>query len=193
MADHTAIYSVGETLAKLLRDNMRELTSPDSLTLLALEEIEIDDAAKLNLYLYEVKEEKHLKNQELEEVNSNELRYPPLSLNLLYLVTPYAKDKRDEHRILGEAMRIFHDNPILKGEVLQGSLAGGDEELHLILAPTSLEDLSKIFPHAKPYRLSVCYEVRSVKIESRRKEKIVRVEERKIEYYQMKMRGREIG
>ncbi len=78
-------------------------------------------------------------------------------------------------------MQIFHDNSILRGSVLPDSLVG--DELKLIMTPLSIEDLNKICTviyKSKPYRLSVCYEVTPVAIESLREREVKRVTEREL-------------
>ena len=193
MSDYTAIADVGETLKKLLWDNIKEdntaksiIESEDQITLSSPEETE--PSKKLSLFLYQITENVYLKNQEMQIVNSTELKYPPLSLNLFYLVTPHTKKGENDHIILGKVMQIFYDNSILRGSVLQGSLADSREELKLILNPLSTEELNKIWTvmsKSKPYKLSVCYEVTPVKIESMRERKVKRVIERELEKYQL--------
>nr|QNO51039.1 hypothetical protein EDLMLJLI_00032 [Methanosarcinales archaeon ANME-1 ERB6] len=194
MSDYTAIVDVGETLKKLLWDNIKEdntaksiIESEDQITLSSPEETE--PSKKLSLFLYQITENVYLKNQEMQIVNSTELKYPPLSLNLFYLVTPHTKKGENDHIILGKVMQIFYDNSILRGSVLQGSLADSREELKLILNPLSMDELNKIWTvmsKSKPYKLSVCYEVTPVKIESMRERKVKRVIERELEKYQLR-------
>jgi len=193
MSDYTAIADVGETLKKLLWDNIKEdntaksiIESEDQITLSSPEETE--PSKKLSLFLYQITENVYLKNQEMQIVNSTELKYPPLSLNLFYLVTPHTKKGENDPIILGKVMQIFYDNSILRGSVLQGSLADSREELKLILNPLSMDELNKIWTvmsKSKPYKLSVCYEVTPVKIESMRERKVKRVIERELEKYQL--------
>ncbi|MCF6155892.1 MAG: DUF4255 domain-containing protein [Candidatus Brocadia sp.] len=184
MSEYTAIADVGETLIRLLRDNMSDLIPPDSIVLLSPADVEGQNI-RLTLFLYSVVENPHLKNQEMHEISPTQLRYPPLTLDLQYLLTTYAStvipDRTErtleEHRILGRAMRIFYDNAILSGSVLQGGLAGTDEELRITLNPVSLEDLTKLwtaFPN-RSYRASVGYLVTPVRIDSIREMGMQRV------------------
>lgn len=184
MSDYTAIADVGETLIRLLRDNMSDLIPSGSIVLLSPADVEGQNI-RLTLFLYSVVENPHLKNQEMHEVSPAQLRYPPLSLDLQYLLTTYAStvipDRTErtleEHRILGRAMRIFYDNAILSGSILQGGLAGKNEELRITLNPISLEELNKIwsvFPNIS-YRASVSYLVTPVRINSMREMDMQRV------------------
>lgn len=186
MSDYTAIADVGKTLKKLLWDHLKEdniirsmIASEDQITLSSPEDIEPDK--KLSLFLYQVTENAYLKNNEMQIVNPTKQKYPPLSLNLFYLVTPHIQNRENDHIILGKVMQIFHDNSILRGSVLQGSLVGGREELRLMLSPLSVEDLDKLWNvvfKSKPYKLSVCYEVTPVQIESLREREVKRITER---------------
>ena len=191
MSDYTAIADVGKTLKKLLWDNIKDdntaksiIESEDQITLSSPEEIESDK--RLSLFLYQVTENDYLKNQEMQSVNSTKLKYPPLSVNLFYMVMPHTQNREKDHIIVGKVMQIFYDNAILRGSILQGSLAG--DELKLILNPLSMDELNKIWnvmSKSKPYKLSVCYEVTPVKIESMRERKVKRVIERELEKYQL--------
>ena len=183
MSDYTAIADVGETLKKLLWDNIKAdnttKTIIDQITLSSPEDVKSDK--ELSLFLYQVTENAYLKNQEMQMVNSSKLKYPSLSLNLFYLVTPHTQNRDNDHIILGKVMQIFHDNSILRGSVLPDSLVG--EELKLILTPLSIDDLNKIWnviSKLKTYKLSVCYEVTPVVIESMREREVARVTEREL-------------
>ena len=124
MSDYTAIADVGETLKKLLWDNIKDdstaksiIESEDQITLSSPEEIESDK--RLSLFLYQVTENDYLKNQEMQSVNSTKLKYPPLSVNLFYMVMPHTQNREKDHIIVGKVMQIFYDNAILRGSILQ--------------------------------------------------------------------------
>ena len=173
MADFTGIGDIGETLKKLLKDDPWTGISPKpEITFKSPKEIKDDGgtANTVSLFLYQILENPHLKNEEGIRVNDAQLQVPPLVLDLFYLVTPYSEDKTQEKYILGKVMQIFYDHAILAGTVLQGSLAGADEELRLVAHPLSLDDLTKIWSAFQEvaYRLSVAYLVTPVRIDSAR-------------------------
>jgi hypothetical protein len=181
MSDCNAISDVGKTLIELLEDNIEDdsLIGLNQITLSSPEEIE--SGKKLSLFLYQVTENAYLKNEEMQSLNTTKLKYPPLTLSLFYLVTPLTQNMASVHTILGKVMQIFHDNSILRGSVLQGSLVG--EELRLILTPLSVDDLNKIWnviSKSKTYKLSACYEVTPVRIESMREREVTRVIKREL-------------
>jgi hypothetical protein len=200
MSDFRAISGVSSTLQALLRDRM-EL--PGGVTLNDLQ-ITIStplgetppgtppapEAPRVNLFLYQVSESPFLSNQDLPG-RGHPAAYgnPPLSLNLHYLVTAYGShaagngaflDESQAQQLLGSAMRVLHDFPLV-GESLQTmrepvgrailhpALVGAYERLKICLDPISIEDLTKIWTALTiPYRLSAAYSVSVVQIESRR-------------------------
>lgn len=199
MADYTAIADVGETLIDLLRESMQDLVTPSSIILASPGEIEPQDSPRLCLFLYQVSESPYLKGQEMQALNSTMLKYPPLTLDLYYMLTSYGSrqiaDRTErtieEHTVIGRAMNILYDNAILRGSVLKGSLAGSGEELKVTHHPISLDDLSRLwnsFPD-KPLKLSVCYMVTPVKIDSTRLVEARRVIEKETGFYQISERG----
>jgi hypothetical protein len=168
MAGTTAIKDVGETLVNLFKNKMNldiVLGSPG----------EIDEDSKLSLFLFQVLENIHLKNREMQQIDSNKLKYPPLSLDLYYLLTAHFPQETtaktyDAHKLLGQAMQVLYDNAILTGDDLHGSLKNSIEELHITLNPMGLEDITNIWNtfQNKSYKPSVCYVVSPVNIESAR-------------------------
>ena len=80
--------------------------------------------ARVNLFLYRVTENGYLQNQEIPGRGGSDYGHPPLSLNLHYLLTAYGSDlipgatpaTTDEKLaqfLLGSAMRVLHDVPIV--------------------------------------------------------------------------------
>lgn len=180
MSDFTVIADVGETLKKLLEDDPWTGILPiPEITFKSPKEIKDDGGStnKVSLFLYQIHENPHLRNEEPLRVNDSHLQTPPEVLDLLYLVTPYSDDKTQEKVILGKVMQIFYDNALLSGTILQGGLAGSDEDIRLLFNPISLDDLTKIWSAFQDvaYRLSVSYLVTPVKIDSTRQTGMQRV------------------
>ncbi|HMK56409.1 MAG TPA: DUF4255 domain-containing protein [Dissulfurispiraceae bacterium] len=173
MSDFTAIGDIGETLKKLLdSDPWTGISPKPEITFKSPKEVKDDggSANKVSLFLYEIIENPHLRNEEPIRVDDSRLHTAPLVLDLYYLVTPYSDDKTQEKYILGKVMQIFYDHSILGGTILQGSLSGSDEEMRLVPHGISLDDLTKIWNAFQDvaYRLSVAYLVTPVKIDSTR-------------------------
>ena len=167
----TTIADVGITLIRLLEVSMEPKSK---ITLLSPVDREDEN---LTIFLYSIIENPYLKNEERQMVNPAQLEYPPLSLDLYYLLTSYSSTGGDDteriegqHEILSRAMRVFYDNGILRGTILQGGLAGTDQELRVTLNPITVEDLTRIwsvFPN-QALMPSVSYLVTPARIDSRR-------------------------
>lgn len=190
MGDHNAIKNVGETLIDLFWDNIKDdleikniISGENQISLLSPKDMESDASKKLSLYLYRVTEYHYLKNVDMPIENHEKLRGPPLYLTLHYLITPNTADSESDHILLGKIMQILHDNAIIRGSILKGSLADSGEELRIILEPLSIDDIQKIWTIMdRPYKLSVSYMINPVSIVSLREREIVRVVEKRDEY-----------
>jgi hypothetical protein len=149
---------------------------------------------QMSLWLYHVIPNEHLRNspfvrrRDPNNPNDDDAQfYPPLVLNLLYLLTPSIQsdgtgsDQLADQRLLGRVMQILHDQAVLP---MQSRETPGDgTELHLSLAPRTIEELAEVWEAMQqPYRLSVCYEVRVVRIPSLRRRLGTRVAERATEF-----------
>lgn len=90
-----------------------------------------------------------------------------LPLDLHYIATPWADNALDEHRILGRAMQIFEDTPILSGPLLHAS--GGwspEDSVQVVLEEVSTEAVMRTFDSLPlDYHLSVPYLVRVVRVD----------------------------
>ncbi len=193
MSDYTAIADVSYTLIDLLRNKMEGLIDPDSIVVVSPGEIEANDNVRLSLFLFQIIENVHMKNQEMQIINPTKLKYPPLIMDLSYMLTSYPssgiQDKtertKEEHSILGKTMQILHDNSIITDPFLRGSLTDDGQELHISQNPLNLDDMTKIWStfQDRPFRPSVCYLVSNVRIESTREKESKRVIDRKFDSY----------
>jgi len=191
MADYTAIADVSGTLINLLRSNMGDLIANPNSSIILCSPGEVEDnAIRLSLFMYRIEENDYLRNREMQQINSNILKNPPLTLDLFYMLTAYSpiddptEQTIEEHKILGMAMRILYDNAILRGSVLQGSLAGTDSELRIILTMMSMENVTQMWSsfQDKPYKPSAFYQVTPVAIDSMRQQSIQRIVEKDIQF-----------
>jgi hypothetical protein len=199
MSDFRAIGGASATLQALLSDRM-EL--PDWLTSVPVTIGQPPFSSKdtdprkedprVNVFLYRVTENGFLQNQEIPGSGSRgAYGRPPLSLNLHYLITAYGNaevqvtngsslwDDSTAHLLLGSAMRVFHDVPIITEKVstvrpptglavLDESLRDAYEKVRLSLEPLTLEDITKVWTAlGLRFRLSAAYVVNVVQIESR--------------------------
>jgi len=185
MSDYRAIADIGETLIELLRDNMQDLIPRrQSIVMASPGEIEENDDVRLSLFLYQVLENVHLKNRDMQIKDPKTLVFPPVALDLYYMLTSYPSGVQDisertkeEHSILGRVIQILNDNAVLTGSVLKGGLARNGHDLHITLSPLSLDDMTKMwttFP-GKTFRSSICCLVTPVIIDTKREITVQRV------------------
>lgn len=139
----------------------------------------------VNLFLYRVNESPPWKNMDWpgDSAHPDKILRTPLSLDLFYLLTPYSPrvatpitDTALSGRILGKAMQILHENPVLNdihnpyydaddNEHFAEDLRNSYEQIKIMLNPVDLEEMSKIWSMGdKPYRLSATYCVSLVQI-----------------------------
>lgn len=188
MSNFKVIGDIGETLKNILDDNTKwtDITKPE-ITLKSPKQIKDDGEVnnKVSIFLYQIVENIHLKNEQLQRIDNTNFRHPPMALDLSYLVTPYSIDPTQEKYILGKVMQIFFDNPVLTGTVLTGSLKGTDDEFRLIFNPLSLDDLTKIWGDFQDvdYKLSISYIISPIRIDSKQEMSMKRVVSKEMDYY----------
>lgn len=170
MSVSTAIGKVSESLRNLLIGEM-ELSLDVHVTILAPDETGGD--RRINLFLYKAQENPVLKNMDwqVKRGEPNQLVPPPLSLNLFYLMTAYAPNdlqtgNATAHEILGEAMRVFYENPIVPLDYLAEELGDAREQIKIIQNTLDIEELSQVWStFTQPFRLSVLYEISVVQLD----------------------------
>lgn len=190
MSNYAALGGVSRSLRTLLQDRMEIPPLPSGfptvpVTIGTPHEDDDIDVPRVNLFLYQVSENRFYKNQEIPG-HGHPAAYgrPPLTLDLHYLVTAYGRTREtgaqfsDEtlaQWLLGSALRVLHDYPVITEDLENGdgdpildvSLLGEFEQVKLCLEPLSLEDATKVWTALTlPYRLSAAYAVSVVQIES---------------------------
>jgi hypothetical protein len=131
-------------------------------------------APLLSVYLYHVEPDAHLRNQPYLNVDAGGLRYPPLALQLHYLITGLDDQEPTNQLVLGRILQHFHDNPFI-GEVagapLDNSFGGNSPEARIMLEMLTLEELSRVWQALRSgYQLSLAYRVQVVTVDSARSE-----------------------
>jgi hypothetical protein len=136
-----------------------------------------NNANQVNVFLYHALPSGAWRNTDIYG-RPGETGAPPLGINLYYLITPYGRDndakKPFSHHLMGRAMSILYDHPILGADEIKAALPNNDlwlqiERVRLTLQPFSLEELSKLWTGFQTqYRLSIAYEAAVVLIDSTR-------------------------
>ena len=152
------------------------------------------ETSRINLFLYQVTPNQGWRNAALPSRDASGLRIsnPPLSLDLHYLVTAYGSAEFHAEILLGYAMQLLHETPVLTRDAIRKTLAPASPVNGTILPPP-LDSLSaseladqmeqiRLTPHTmgseemsklwaaiqSPYRPTAAYQASVVLIESRR-------------------------
>jgi hypothetical protein len=189
MSNHLAIAAVTSALRSLLEagitgkdvDLLDADLSDTKVTTLPPDKARAAGAEynQINLFLYHVVASAAWRNTDMpRRAPAGERGVPPLGLNLYYLISVYGRGPNNTeifaHRLLGRAMNILQDHPLLDASEIQTALTNNDlyaqlERVRVTLQPLSLEELSKLWTGFQTQlRLSAAYEVAVVLIETSR-------------------------
>ncbi|MGP6159679.1 MAG: DUF4255 domain-containing protein [Vulcanimicrobiaceae bacterium] len=183
MSNALGIAAVTATLRNLLQQGIQLETDLVDTTVTTMvpdrARNSADTANQVNLFLYQTMPNAAWRNLDVpSRVRPGETGYPPLALNLYYLLTVYGRDDDQSqpysHELLGRAMSILHDHPVLGADEIQAALPGNDlytqiERIRFTLQPLSVEEIYRLWTGFEtPYRPSVSYEATVVLIESTR-------------------------
>ena len=146
------------------------LSTPETDITLSAPDNDLTGSPRLSLYLYHIEQDGHLRNQRPLAAGPNGLRFPPVSVQLRYLITPLDDEEDQNHLMLGRILQHFHDEPViesLNGSPLDDSFGANSPELRIVFETLTLEQLAQVW-HALDagYRLSIAYLIRIVTIDS---------------------------
>lgn len=132
-----------------------------------------ENGARLSLYLYHIGVNGSLRNQRMlpQSGRPDELRLPPLPLELHYLATPM-DDEENNQLIIGRLLQFIYDQPTintLDDEPLGNSFGGGSSTLRITPDLMNVEQLSQLWSaFNQPFRLSIAFQVDVVSVDSAR-------------------------
>nr|WP_236673514.1 DUF4255 domain-containing protein [Comamonas sp. JC664] len=173
VAGFSAIYSVGDSLVSYLRHAYELSHEPEGLPTCRFELVPSGKMAGsesnappvevpgVTLFLYRVAVNEHLRNEPRAEAP------PPLALDLHYLLTVWAENVDDEHRIMAWVMLQLHSHNALSASDLSPvGVWRPDELVQIIPAEIPQEDILRMWDALRrPYRPSVTYVARVVCID----------------------------
>lgn len=197
MSNPLAIAAVTATIKDLLNDGLlnHDLSSIGSFTVTSLPPDRIStgqsEPNQLNVFLYQVTPNAGWRNAGYPSRDASGVRLsnPPLALDLHYLITAYGAEDLNAEVLLGYAMQLLHETPVLTRQQLRtvlggvspvdgtilpspfGSLSAADlaDQLELVkITPVFLgtEDLSKLWTAMQArYRPTMAYMASVVLIE----------------------------
>jgi hypothetical protein len=149
------------------------------------------DVSQLNLFLYHVAPNPGWRNTALPSRDGHGARVsnPPLALDLFYLLTAYGEKDFQAEVLLGYAMQMFHETPVLTRDAIRTALAGPSpvdgtilpslldaadlaeqvEQIKIIPQSMSTEEMSKLWTALQTsYRPTAAYQISVVLIESKK-------------------------
>jgi hypothetical protein len=149
MSSAFAIAAVTAVLKDLLNNGLidHDLSALGNVMVTALPPDRIattnaDEHSQLNLFLYQVSPNSGWRNAGLpsRDANGGRLTNPPLALDLHYLLTAYGKEEFHAEVLLGYAMQLLHETPVLTraaiNKTLKPALPAG------VTLPTGIQMLS---------------------------------------------------
>ena len=130
---------------------------------------------QLNVFLYHTTLDPAWRNQDMPTIRPGETGFPPLPLVLHYVITAYGESDEDDikaHQLLGRAMSVLHDHPILGPDEFTDLVTGTDlqdqlERVRVTAQVLTVDDMYKLWTAFQTqYRISAAYEVSVVLIDS---------------------------
>jgi hypothetical protein len=186
VSNSLALAAVTATLQSILQSGITQQAdlADTTVTILPLDKARGSNTTnQLNLFLYMINRNAAFANSPMPGVTRpGESAYPPLPLNLYFLITAFGRDDDAAqpygHELLGRAMALMHDHPFLSGDEIRAAtsvlLPDADldrqpERVRITLHPLTIDELSKLWTgFAMQYRLSAAYEVAVTLLESAR-------------------------
>ena len=180
MADYTALVEAGNGLVELLRSQLtpEPIANREVIALCSPHEPENN---QLTVYLYQVEEDTQGVQSGYYQIDRNTQRKRPSRYNLRFLVTAHSKapaqlKEADQYRMIGAALQVLKDHPVIDSEYLAGSLAEQGAVIHVVLEKTSQDQLLKIWNNTSTqYKLSFVVLLSGIEIDSRKERKVTRV------------------
>jgi hypothetical protein len=168
VASADVVRDMGRTLLYLLRAGIpSSMVEPGNIKLATPDEFEQNPAKPhITLFLYRVTICNEVRNSPHRTLADGRVTRPLLPLELRYLITPWASDTADEHRILGRIIQVLYDKAELGSADLQDTSWSKDDSVQLIFESLPPEDHYRIWDTTEiPYRLSLTYMCRVIGIE----------------------------
>jgi hypothetical protein len=181
----TVFRDINNTIKTLLKNQIPDLSNEEAIVFDSPGEMESSTTPKLSVFLYLITENAFLRNTEPSAVNLDQLRFPPVTLDLHYIFTPYAQTKETELILLESVIQTLNDTPVFTGSMLQGNLStSGNEKIRITPKTLTIDELNKlwsIFPN-KAYKLSLAYVMTPVLIQSAKLINVTRVITKEISF-----------
>jgi len=181
MSSHTILHDISRELRRRIHAALADtpgtdfdLTTEEGDIVLSPPPEPAAGAPLVSVYLYHAEPDAHLRNQPFLNVGADGLRYPPLALQLHYLITALDDQELTNQLVLGRILQHFHDRPVMRelaGVPLDNSFGGNSPEVRIMLEMLTLEEQSRVWQALRSgYQLSLAYKVQVVTVDSARSE-----------------------
>ncbi len=181
MSSNAAIAAVTATLTNMIQGAVSADATVSSGTVTIRPPDQARQGApvnQVNLFLYRTAIDAAWRNQDPPAIRPGESGQPPLPLILSYLITAYGENDDEilAHRLLGIAMGVLNDRPVLSRAHIAAGLPppGSDlqnqvERVRITPDPRPQDEISRMWTTFNTgYRLSVSYDAAVVLIDSTR-------------------------
>jgi hypothetical protein len=173
MATANAIAAVGQAILGMIAAGVpRDEFATAQFQLYQAKDFQNPMEEGMSLYLYRITPAGEIRNYPPRIAPDGRRYRQPLPVNLHYLLSSWSKDAVKQQRLLGWAMRILEDTPVMPAAVLNQGGPETDtfwpnETVDLIMETISVYDMGAIWDVAKPNtQPSVCYVARMIGVES---------------------------
>jgi Pvc16 N-terminal domain len=173
MATANAIAAVGQAILALVAAGVpRDEFALAQFQLYQAKDFQSPMEEGLSLYLYRITPAGEIRNYPPRIAPDGRRYRQVLPVNLHYLLSSWAREAAKQQRLLGWAMRILEDTPVLPAAILNQAGPETDtfrpnETVDLLMETISVYDMGAIWDVAKPNtQPSVCYVARMLGIES---------------------------
>jgi hypothetical protein len=173
MATANAIAATGKAILGLIASGIpRDEFATAKFELYQARDFQSPMSEGISLYLYRITPAGEIRNYP-PRIAPNGLKYKQLlPINLHYILSAWAKEAFKQQRLLGWAMRILEDTPVLAANILNQSSPEPDifrptETVDVMMESISIYDMGAIWDVSKPnVQPSVGYVARMVGLES---------------------------
>lgn len=174
MARFLAIGATSVALTGLIRDHYprNEFGTTLDVALYQARDFETPMREGFSVFLYRVTVNGTVRNMTFRRSPDGRRFRPSLPLDLHYLITPWAEDVEQQHRMLGWVMRFIEDQGALSAGHLNHYVAETDifaanEGLEIICDPLALTDHLNLWDRLRArFPISVSYSLRMLSIDS---------------------------
>jgi len=181
MSNHLSIAAATATLSQVLDRAVGKDVNGAKATALRPNASSGLPETGINVYLYQVTPNVALRNADVPSrgPDGTLMQRPQAALDLYYLLSCYGKENQLEpQRVLGSAIRVLHERPILQRTTIREAIEANDfltgsdldeaiESIKLTQLPLSLEELAKLWSvfFQTTYVLSVAFQASVVLID----------------------------